>query len=165
MTVVYSTLSGNTAASAGSALSVFSTGGVLFGNVFVKPTSATALCASITETLIQVFASAGYNDANESTNSCALNAPGDSSVDGNDAELSEPAAHGGPTPTLVPGAALVDKIPNASCAAGDSLAGFSIVTDQRGFPRPDQPGGACDIGAVEAPLALPPITIAPTFTG
>ena len=60
---------------------------------------------------------------------------------------------------MLPGAALVDKIPLASCAAGDSFAGFSIVTDQRGFPRPDEPGGNCDIGAVEAPLALTPVTV------
>ena len=57
---------------------------------------------------------------------------------------------------MLPGAALVDKIPNTSCAAGDSFAGYSVVNDQRGsLPRPDQPGGNCDIGAVEAPLAAP----------
>jgi hypothetical protein len=49
--------------------------------------------------------------------------------------------HGGSTPThaLQPGSPGIDAGDAASCPA----------TDQRGFPRPDIPGTACDIGAYE----------------
>ena len=86
VTAVYSTFSGNTAADGGSALRA-GAGGTVFGTVFVKPTGATALCTPSPGTGAQVFASAGYNYANETTNSCALTATGDSSADANDAEI------------------------------------------------------------------------------
>jgi CSLREA domain-containing protein len=58
--------------------------------------------------------------------------------------LGELAANGGPTPTHLPlpGSPAVNSGTNTGCSA----------TDQRGEPRPQ--GGACDVGAVEAPPLL-----------
>ena len=64
---------------------------------------------------------------------------------------------------------LLDRIPVASCQAGDAAA---VTTDQRGVTRPQ--GTGCDVGAVEVAVVTPPITpvtpatpiaIAPSFTG
>ena len=79
--------------------------------------------------------------------------------------------------TLLPAATspLVDWIPNAACQTAPYSVG--ITADQRGFARPEQAGGACDIGAVELQLApeppigppgppvVPPVVVNPRFTG
>jgi Bacterial Ig domain len=72
-------------------------------------------------------------------------------VDG-DPELGPLASNGGPMQTmaLAPGSAAINQIPaaGANCPA----------TDQRGVPRPQPPGGLCDIGAYEfvfAPICQP----------
>jgi predicted outer membrane repeat protein len=148
---VYSTFSGNTTTvGLGSALygDPAGSGITLFGSVLVAAPSSARLCGG-------VVVSAGFNFANESVNSCHLTAVGDSSNDANNAGLEPLVNTGGPTPTLLPGPMLVDRIPNGSCLAGDGLAGMVILTDQRGFPRPQAPGGNCDIGAVEIPAPHP----------
>jgi hypothetical protein len=55
-------------------------------------------------------------------------------------------SNGGPTFTkaLGPLSPAIDAGNPVTCA----------VVDQRGFPRPDPPGGACDVGAVESYLAM-----------
>jgi hypothetical protein len=69
--------------------------------------------------------------------SCAF---GPASISNTDPALGPLGANGGPTPTmaLAAGSPAVD-VPGSSCSA----------TDQRGVPRPQPPGGACDIGAYE----------------
>ncbi len=58
--------------------------------------------------------------------------------------------NGGPTPTiaLTPASPAIDQIPLVDCT--DALNN-ALVTDQRGFPRPDpkDTSGNCDIGAYE----------------
>ncbi len=49
------------------------------------------------------------------------------------------------THALLPGSPALNQIPN-----GVNGCGTSIVTDQRGWPRPFPLGGNCDIGAFEA---------------
>jgi hypothetical protein len=114
-----------------------------------------ALCESFGST----FTSLGYNYANETANSCNLTDPTDSSLDTNDALLGPLTDNGGPTPTHLPqtgnpGSPLIDAIPNDACQTPPLATG--VTTDQRGLPRPEQAGGACDIGAVEVQRPLPP---------
>jgi len=163
VTVAYSTLTGNVAPAGGSAVSAF--GFVtLFGSVFVKPAGTGNLCAGGA-----IPSSSGYNYANETANSCHLTATGDSSLDANDPLLGALANNGGPTQTRLPQdgpSPLIDAIPNAHCGDGNSLAGFTITTDQRGLPRPDTGSPNCDIGAVEVqPTAPTTLVVTAAFTG
>jgi hypothetical protein len=59
--------------------------------------------------------------------------------------------NGGPTLTMLPAATspLLDQVPSDACLA-------RVTVDQRGVTRPQ--GSACDIGAVEVAVALPPTT-------
>lgn len=78
--------------------------------------------------------------------------------------------NGGPTRTLLPqpDSPLIDWIPIASCQANGAAA---ITTDQRDVSRPQRNG--CDIGAVEVEPDVPPVPptppapvpVAPRFTG
>ena len=56
--------------------------------------------------------------------------------------------NGGKTLSVAPTGVspLIDAIPN-----GEAGCGTELTTDQRGQPRPDTAGGACDIGAVDVP--------------
>jgi hypothetical protein len=158
VTVAYSTLTGNVAPT-GSAVDASIT---LFGSVFVKPAGTGSLCSG-------TATSSGYNFANETANSCALTATGDSSLDANNPLLGGLAANGGPTQTQLPqtGSPLIDAIPTAACQTAPLATG--ITTDQRGLPRPDAASPNCDIGAVEVqlPALAPtaPLVVTPRFTG
>ncbi len=162
LSIVYSTFSGNRAPN-GSAIN---SGGraALFGTVFVKPTGTANLC-DIGLAAGGTYTSSGFNFANETANSCSLTATGDPSLDANDARLGALASNGGATQTLLPqtGSPLIDRIPNASCAGGNALAGFPVTTDQHSLARPEKTGGACDVGSVE--VQVQPVTLAPKFTG
>jgi len=116
--------------------------------------------------------SSGYNYANDT--SCNLSATGDRESTSNDPLLGPLGDNGGPTLTQLPqtGSSLIDAIPNEACQTAPLATG--ITTDQRGFARPEQTGGACDIGAVEvllppppepAPEPAPPVVLTPTFAG
>ncbi len=157
--VAYSTLTGNVAPT-GSAVAS-DTSITLFGSVFVKPAGTGPLCAGTSNSL-------GYNYANETLNTCNLIATGDSSLDANDPLLGALASNGGPTQTQLPQdgpSPLIDAIPNAHCGDGNTLAGFTITTDQRGLPRPDTASPNCDIGAVEVqPPAAATTTTTPGLT-
>lgn len=65
------------------------------------------------------------------------------------------ADHGGPTQTLglLPGSPAIDAAAADACAVVGSV-------DQRGSPRPNPPGGKCDIGAFE--YSFTPTTVALT---
>jgi CSLREA domain-containing protein len=91
---------------------------------------------------------AGYNISDDA--SCAFSATGSLN---NTNPLLDPAGlanNGGPTPTiaLLPGSPAIDAIPLAHCTDQASPPN-PIITDQRGFPRPDSGESACDIGAFE----------------
>ncbi len=75
------------------------------------------------------------------------------SLVGADPQLGPLAANGGPTWTHLPaaGGAGVNAIPSGQSGCG---ADFNI--DQRGEPRPEVGGNACDLGAVELTGTLPP---------
>jgi len=88
----------------------------------------------------------GYNLADD--NSCAFTAHG--SRNNVNAKLAAGIANnGGPTETiaLLMDSPAIDAIPLAACT---DQTGKRIITDQRGFPRPDAGEAVCDIGAYES---------------
>lgn len=103
--------------------------------------------------------SAGYNLSNDPAdqNTCSLTGPGD--LVGASPGLGPLMTNGGPTDTeaLLSGSPAIDAGNPAGCT---DLVGDTLTTDQRGVPRPQPPGGHCDIGAYER--ALPIISPADT---
>jgi hypothetical protein len=97
--------------------------------------------------------SKGYNltDNTATDNTCSFTGPGD--IVGADPGLGTLADNGGPTETeaLVPGSPAIDAGNPSGCT---DLVGGDLATDQRGVPRPQAPGGRCDIGAYERALPL-----------
>jgi hypothetical protein len=151
LTLVYSTIVGNSAANtanvAGAARTVFAT-------VVARALGGGQNCAAGTVT------SNGFNFSDDA--SCAFtNAAQGDRQNAGDPLLGALAGNGGPTQTMLPqtGSPLIDVIPTASCQA-DGASG--ITTDQRGLPRPEVTGGLCDIGAVEVQAVAPPT---PSTTG
>jgi hypothetical protein len=135
-----------------------------FGNIVAQPGGGNDNC------LIESANSSGYNFSDDTT--CGFDAATDSASPANVPNLGALGANGGPTPTLLPltGSPVIDAIPHVNCGDGDSLAQTVILSDQRGFGRPEVSGGNCDIGAVEVqttpePTPSPAVIIAPRFTG
>lgn len=86
-----------------------------------------------------------------------------SSVLGQSAQLGPLANNGGPTQTHLPaaGSPAIDLIPS-----GDNGCGGTFNVDQRGEPRPETGGTACDAGAVETGeggTGIPETTPVPTL--
>jgi hypothetical protein len=168
VTIVYSTITGNSA-TLGANLTVEDPGPLnLFGTVIAQPQGGGENCLFEAD---PTTVSSGYNFSDDA--SCALTDPTDVE-DGGDPLLGLLAANGGPTLTRLPQlgppvSPLIDAIPVSACGDGDALAGEAVTTDQRGVTRPqtilDPPG--CDIGAVEVePPPVPvPVVLVPTFTG
>lgn len=106
--------------------------------------------------------SLGYNFATDS--SCGLTGTGDSQDATLDSlKFGRLLDNGGPTPTELPhiNSPLVGAIPNAVCATGPAA---DVVTDQRGFARPNVVGGTCDIGAVQLTPAVAATVAGSTVT-
>ena len=162
--LVYATIAGN----AGVLTAQLWTADITsFGSVVVDPIGG-ANCPGGSASI-----SGGYNFADDDS-ACGFNEATDRHGEGLDAQLGALADNGGPTMTLLPAATspLVDWIPNAACQTAPYSVG--ITADQRGLARPEQAGGACDIGAVELQLApeppvgppvVPPVVVTPRFTG
>ena len=155
MTIAYSTIVGNSAASQSNLQTLSSDPefGVdrLFGNVISDPLGGGTNCGTGSDA-----ASQGYNVADDA--SCALTATGDQQSAG-DPLLGNLASNGGPTQTRLPAATslLLDAIPPAACETGIAAG---IVVDQRDINRPQ--GTGCDIGSVEVAVAPPPTTTTTT---
>ena len=86
----------------------------------------------------------GYNLSSDGT--CPFNGPGD--LQNTDPKLGPLQNNGGPTFTqaLLAGSPAIDAGNPNGCTDGN---GILLTTDQRGYPRPEKPGGRCDIGAYE----------------
>jgi hypothetical protein len=69
-----------------------------------------------------------------------------------DAALGPLANNGGPTLTHLPGAPVLNSIPN-----GVNDCGTAVTLDQRQLPRPS--GGACEKGSVEVQVAAGPFNL------
>jgi hypothetical protein len=135
-----------------------------FGSVVTNPLGGGVNCN------VDSTSSDGYNYSDDST--CGFTATGDVQ-NGASPQLGGLAANGGPTETMLPGAAspLIDAIPDAAC---QDAGAAGITTDQRGVTRPQV--GGCDIGAVEVEAVVPltpiipitpaaPVAVQPLFTG
>lgn len=104
----------------------------------------------------------GHNIATDST--CGLTGTGDTQEATLDSlKLGLLLDNGGPAPTQLPhiDSPLVGAIPNADCATGPAA---TVVTDQRGFARPNVVGGPCDIGAVQLTPAVAATVAGSTVT-
>lgn len=96
--------------------------------------------------------SAGYNLEGSST--CGMTMPTD--MRNTNPMLGPLANNGGPTQTL----ALTPASPAIDAGSCTDAGGNPVSTDQRGEPRPQPPGGACDIGAFEyAPASPVPLVV------
>jgi hypothetical protein len=91
----------------------------------------------------EVVTSNGHNIETEG-DTCGFDPDGTDmvNVSTEDLRLEDLGANGGPTQThaLLPGSEAINKIPAEDC---------QVETDQRGKPRPESGGNACDIGAFE----------------
>jgi predicted outer membrane repeat protein len=142
-TISNSTFSGNNANSAG---------GVIYNNSGLTSLKSTILAASSSGgNCAGPINDTGYNISDDT--SCGFTKTGSANNgDGVDPMLS-PAGlthNGGPTRTisLLDGSPAIDAIPLADCIDQASPPN-PIITDQRGFPRPDASETDCDIGAYE----------------
>lgn len=153
LTLVYSTIVGNSAANSAN---VSGTARTVFATVVARPFGGGQNCSTGTVT------SNGYNFSDDASCGFTNTAQGDRQSAG-DPLLGALAGNGGPTQTMLPeaGSPLIDAIPIVACQ-GDGAIGVS--TDQRGVSRPQQAG--CDIGAVEVAVeeAVPsgPVPAGPT---
>ena len=148
VTLVYATVVQNTSSIGANVSSLTSM--MSFGSVIAVPHGLGMNCAGTTPT------SHGFNLEDDAGASCGFSTGTGDLAPGTDSMLGAVslANNGGSTLTLLPpsGSPLVDAIPNADCGDGNTLAGFTITTDQIGTTRPQGP--ACDIGALEVPTAL-----------
>jgi hypothetical protein len=160
VTLVYSTVAGNSAANSAN---VASGNLVTFGTVVALPLGGGDNCGPGTPAT-----SNGWNFSDDTSCGFTNVAQGDRENAG-DPLLGALADNGGPTLTMLPqlDSPLVDAIPIVNCQS-DGASG--IANDQRGEPRPGF--DACDIGAVELQPVPPPeppvptpLVLEPTFTG
>jgi hypothetical protein len=162
LTLVYSTIVDNTAATGANIASVATASA--FGTVVALPQSGVNCVLTGLP-----LTSHGWNFSDDTTCGFTNATSGDKQAAGNP-QLGALAANGGPGPTRLPNetSPLIDAIPLASCQA-DGATG--ITTDERGIARPQRT--ACDIGAVEAQALPTPsptpspsaLIIQPRFTG
>ena len=170
-TITNSTVSGNTALNGGGIFNRFGTvhlvsstisgniatdngGGIwnLGGTISLKNTIVSGnTAATPSDDCAGTITSLGHNLAGDA--SCALLGAGD--LNSTDPLLGPLADNGGPTMThaLLLGSPAIDAVPLASC---------TVVTDQRGVPRPK--GVACDIGAFEVTVCDLPVFGSVTIT-
>jgi len=156
MTVIASTISGNTGGGIYSGQDVTAT----LGATIVAGNTGGPNCVAYDAASLD---SAGYNLTNDATGTaCSFTAATDL-VDKSPA-LGSLASNGGPTQTLLPGAKspAADVIPKTT-----TLRGVTVCpgTDQRGVARPGHGETRCTIGAVEAALTSPTttsVTLTPT---
>ena len=161
-TLVYSTISGNSAATDAN-VDVPAARFTSFGSVVTDPQGGGVNCGS-------AGTSDGYN-YESGGDTCGFSAATDV-ADGASPQLGALADNGGPTQTELPAptSPLLDRIPAANCQDAPAAG---VTTDQRGITRPQ--GTGCDVGAVEVEVVpvtpvtpvtpATPITIAPSFTG
>ena len=172
-TVTNSTFSGNNAISSGGGIENYwqlqvtnstvsgnnaSSGGGIYNFAGQRPASHVSLKGLLlaangaggncSNSAPAILTDGGYNIADDST--CRFSATG--SHNSTDPQL-DPAGlgnNGGPTQTIAlqSTSPAIDAIPLANCTDQSSPPN-PVITDQRGFPRPDDAETACDIGAYE----------------
>jgi len=152
MTVLASTISGNTSSSGG--------GGIYSGSGHVATLGATIVADNTGANCDAADAgslySVGYNLTNDKTGTACGFTTATDLVNKNPL-LGSLANNGGPTQTMLPGTTspAADVIPNPK-----TLRGVAVCpgTDQRGIARPGRGETRCTIGAVEAGFTNPTTT-------
>ena len=153
LTLTNSTISGNSAEEGASELFNIGTAGLgsstVSGELAGGPGVRNLGTLTVSRSLIagvcaadEAITSNGYN-LESPGNTCGLNGPGDQAeVTGEALGLGPLGDNGGPTAThaLRDGSVAIDVIPVELCG---------VASDQRGEPRPETPGSACDVGAFE----------------
>jgi hypothetical protein len=132
-----STLSGNSAPRDGGGISASNTTTTLQNIIVANSTSGGNCYGTMT--------SNGYNLSSDG--SCSFNSTGD--LNNTDPKLGQLGNYGGPTQTipLLAGSPAIDAGNPNGCTDSN---GHLLMTDQRGFPRPDkEDSGGCDMGAYE----------------
>jgi hypothetical protein len=178
---VNSTVTGNTVTGAGGggALLLAVTGGADIANATINANGAPAgggidaaantsgVSVSIADSIVAgngpggncaaPVTSFGYNLTDDSPlgNTCGFTAATNDILDANPALGSLTPNNGGPTATeaLLAGSPAIDAGNPSGCP---DLQSNALTTDQRGVPRPQPPGGRCDIGAYQ--LAPPVVS-------
>ena len=133
VTLVYATVAQNTASVGANVASLTTL--TSFGSVVAAPGGVGSNCS------VSSTASHGFNLEDDMTPpSCKFSTGAGDLAPGTNSKLGSVslAINGGSTQTLLPpsGSPLVDAIPNAHCGDGNTLAGFTISTDQIGTTRP-----------------------------
>jgi hypothetical protein len=156
VTIVFSTINGNTSPSGAS------------GGLYVEASGAISVAGSAISgntggNCSTKVVDGGYNLTDSGDSSCGFTAAKDD-VSGNP-QLGPLAANGGPTLTELPAASspLINKIPpNTATGLSDAVSGNPVVlcatgsVDQRGSTRPQGP--SCDIGSVEVGVSAPSLS-------
>jgi hypothetical protein len=143
LTLIHSTVSGNSAGYSGGGLD--NSGPLTLTNSLVAKNPYGGDCYNTFEFEASII-SQGYNL--DSDGSCQVTAPTDRP--GTDPMLGPLQKNGGPTLThaLLPSSPGLDAIP-----WGTNGCGTMLFSDQRWQARPQAAGGACDIGAYEVTVA------------
>ena len=143
ITLTNATLAENLAHTAGGGL-VVDGGSISVGSSLLAGNTPNGNCLQTAGTI----ASAGYNLSDDG--SCATFFTHTGDLNNTAAHLGPLGAHGGPTPTQLPGAGspAIDAIPS-----GANGCGTTLKIDQRGFARPFN--AKCDTGAVETGYVAP----------
>jgi hypothetical protein len=139
LTVINSTFSGNGAEDGGGGVIVSTEGSASFKSTILAASTSGGNCSGTITDL-------GYNISDD--DSCGFTATGSQNNTDPLLDSAGLANNGGPTQTvaLLSGSPAIDAILLASCTDQD---GTPLTTDQRGFRRPDNGEGVCDIGAYE----------------
>jgi predicted outer membrane repeat protein len=164
-TVTYSTFYGNQASSIGGGILIGSSNNVTLTDSILMANQAPKgpnIAGSLTTggyNLIQYFTGTTFLDPNglhatDREVKLLSDLKIDSQLSNND-KPTQTLTNGGHTQTLKlqPGSPAIDAIPLAMChitfqnASGQNM---TITTDQLNDPKPDEPGGSCDIGAYES---------------
>jgi hypothetical protein len=139
LTVINSTFSGNGAEDGVGGVIVSTEGSASFKSTILAASTSGGNCSGTITDL-------GYNISDD--DSCGFTATGSQNNTDPLLDSAGLANNGGPTQTvaLLSGSPAIDAILLASCTDQD---GTPLTTDQRGFRRPDNGEGVCDIGAYE----------------
>ena len=161
LTMHNTTIANNEAVTGGGGIYGSPVGGLVPELTFINTIVANNAAPSGVSCLIEggIFMSLGYNL--EDSNTCNFNQPND--LVNTDPMLGPLQDNGGETWThaLLPGSLAIDQIPT-----GVNGCGTTLITDQRGIPRPQ--GATCDIGSFEKefePVPLTGVTIEGPTTG
>jgi Tol biopolymer transport system component len=144
--IIHSTIVENEATSSGGGLYIFSADNAVIKNSLISNNIASSSSSSNCRYLSVAVSSASHNLYSPIASGCPTT--GNGNIVTANAYFSTLKENGGfnHTVALLAGSPAINAIPFADCT---DINDNSLTEDQRGFIRPDLPGGNCDIGAFE----------------